>query len=155
MGHLQWTVGIAFQALHESCEPELFSMDRLLVRLARSDKTDTDTLRRILPTIETCMLVMQNNVIMLNKTGMIAPQEKKPCQCILVFCIFTKVNDVLSFHCINTSYLPDDSYSPAPAGPAKRKKKTSRVSPPAGPAHYNPLTRWPSSCLTRQRDVTS
>ena len=59
------------------------------------------------------------------------------------------------FHCVNTSYLPDDSYSPAPAGPAKRKKKTSRVSPPAGPAHYNPLARWPSSCLTRQRDVTS
>ena len=59
------------------------------------------------------------------------------------------------FHCVNTSYLPDDSYSPARAGPAKRKKKTSRVSPPAGPAHYNPLARWPSSCLTRQRDVTS
>ena len=59
------------------------------------------------------------------------------------------------FHCVNTSYLPDDSYSPVPAGPAKRKKKTSRVSPPAGPAHYNPLARWPSSCLTRQRDVTS
>ena len=61
----------------------------------------------------------------------------------------------LQFHCVNTSYLPDDSYSPAPAGPAKRKKKTSRVSPPAGPAHYNPLARWPSSCLTRQMDVTS
>ena len=27
------------------------------------------------------------------------------------------------FHCVNTSYLPDDSYSPAPAGPAKRKKR--------------------------------
>ena len=59
------------------------------------------------------------------------------------------------FHCVNTSYLPDDSYMPAPAGPAKRKKKTSWVSPPAGPVHYTPLARWPSSCLTRQRDVTS
>ena len=29
----------------------------------------------------------------------------------------------LVFHCVNTSYLPDDSYSPAPAGPAKRKKR--------------------------------
>ena len=65
------------------------------------------------------------------------------------------VQQNLSFHCVNTSYLPDDSYSPAPAGPAKQKKKTSRVSPPAGPAHYNPLARWPSSCLTRQRDVMS
>ena len=60
-----------------------------------------------------------------------------------------------AFHCVNTSYLPDDSYMPAPAGPAKRKKKTSWVSPPAGPVHYTPLARWPSSCLTRQRDVTS
>ena len=31
--------------------------------------------------------------------------------------------DALNFHCVNTSYLPDDSYSPAPAGPAKRKKR--------------------------------
>ena len=53
------------------------------------------------------------------------------------------------------SMIPDDSYSPAPAGPAKRKKKTSWVSPRAGPVHYTPLARWPSSCLTRQRDVTS
>ena len=73
---------------------------------------------------------------------------------ILNFQILAK-NRKTGFHCVNTSYLPDDSYSPAPAGPAKRKKKTSRVSPPAGPAHYNPLARWPSSCLTRQRDVTS
>ena len=29
------------------------------------------------------------------------------------------------FHCVNTSYLTDDSYCPAPAGPAKRQKKTS------------------------------
>ena len=31
----------------------------------------------------------------------------------------------LHFHCVNTSYLTDDSYCPAPAGPAKRQKKTS------------------------------
>ena len=36
-------------------------------------------------------------------------------------CKDTFVN--LNFHCVNTSYLPDDSYSPAPAGPAKRKKR--------------------------------
>ena len=30
-----------------------------------------------------------------------------------------------AFHCVNTSYLTDDSYCPAPAGPAKRQKKTS------------------------------
>ena len=80
------------------------------------------------------------------------PQKKGLSPCIPE----RKIKDVKGvFHCVNTSYLPDDSYSPAPAGPAKRKKKTSRVSPPAGPAHYNPLARWPSSCLTRQRDVTS
>ena len=28
-----------------------------------------------------------------------------------------------NFHCINTSYLTDDSCTPAPAGPAKRQKK--------------------------------
>ena len=28
-------------------------------------------------------------------------------------------------NCVNTPYLTDDSYSPAPAGPAKRQKKTS------------------------------
>ena len=72
-----------------------------------------------------------------------------------IFFIILFCRTKYKFHCVNTSYLPDDSYSPAPAGPAKRKKKTSRVSPPAGPAHYNPLARWPSSCLTRQRDVTS
>ena len=31
----------------------------------------------------------------------------------------------LIFHCVNTSYLTDDSYCPAPAGPAKRQKKMS------------------------------
>ena len=41
---------------------------------------------------------------------------------ILNFRIFAKNGKTL-FHCVNTSYLPDDSYSPAPAGPAKRKKR--------------------------------
>ena len=41
---------------------------------------------------------------------------------ILNFRIFAK-NGKTQFHCVNTSYLPDDSYSPAPAGPAKRKKR--------------------------------
>ena len=61
----------------------------------------------------------------------------------------------LQFYCVNTPYLTDDSYTPAPAGPAKRQKKTSRVSPPAGLVHYNPLARLSSSCFIRQRDVTS
>ena len=60
-----------------------------------------------------------------------------------------------SFHCVSTPYLTDDCYTPPPTGPAKRQKKTSRVSPPTGPVHYNPLARWPSSCFIRQRDVTS
>ena len=33
----------------------------------------------------------------------------------------------LQFYCVNTPYLTDDSYTLAPAGPAKRQKKTSGV----------------------------
>ena len=40
------------QALHDSCEPELFSMDRLIVNLVTSDKTTSEALKAALLTLE-------------------------------------------------------------------------------------------------------
>ena len=45
------------QILYESCEGELFSMERLLLKLARNDSTPIDTLSVSLPCLEPIMLV--------------------------------------------------------------------------------------------------